>query len=72
MKNRDKILVGITAVAAIGLVVLLAGKVKRYKTMERLDRIAEEGYETAGDILYPLKTPFYKRNKHAYSYYNKL
>ena len=35
--------------------------------MERLDKIAEEGYEFAEDILYPSSKPLYKNEE--YSYY---
>jgi hypothetical protein len=35
--------------------------------MERLDKIAEEGYELAEDILYPAAKPLYKKEE--YSYY---
>ena len=56
MKNRDKILIGATTTLAVaGLVMLIVGKTKKtYRRKERLNRIAEEGYEFAADILYPL------------------
>jgi hypothetical protein len=38
--------------------------------MERLDKIAEEGYELAEDILYPSSKPLYKREE--YSYYRNI
>lgn len=58
MRDRQKIIVGISLAVAVGVIVYLTLKTKETKTikkLERLDRIAEEGYETAGDILYPLK-----------------
>lgn len=67
MKTRQILILGITSIAAIGLVVLLAGRTKKHRIMERLDKIAEEGYETAGDILFPSNKPLYKREE--YSYY---
>lgn len=67
MKNRQILVLGITSIAAISLVVLLAVRTKRHKIMERLDRIAEEGYEFAEDILYPSAKPLYKNEE--YSYY---
>lgn len=67
MKSRQIIIVGITSIAAIGLIVLLAGKIKKHRIMQRLDRIAEEGYETAGDILFPSNKSLYKNQE--YSYY---
>jgi hypothetical protein len=61
MKNRTKIILGLTAVGAISAVLLLSRKQKaKKKKMKMLDDIADEGYETAGDILYPLKTRKYK------------
>ena len=51
MKNRQIILLGITSIAAIGLVILLAGKTKKNRIMQRLDKIADEGYEIAEDIF---------------------
>lgn len=67
MKNRQIIILGITSIAALGLIVLLAGRSKKQRIMERLDMIAEEGYEFAEDILFPSGKPLYKNNE--YSYY---
>lgn len=61
MRNREKLLIGITAVLAVGLAVFIAGKTKKDRMLQRLDKIAEEGYETAADILYPLKAPWPKK-----------
>ncbi|MCW3111859.1 MAG: hypothetical protein JWR18_255 [Segetibacter sp.] len=67
MKNRQIILLGVTSIVAIGLVVILAGRSKKHRIMERLDKIAEEGYEFAEDILYPTAKPIFKNDE--YSYY---
>jgi len=67
MKNKQLLIIGITSLAAISLVILFVGKTKKHRIMERLDLIAEEGYETAGDILFPANKPLYK--KPDYSYY---
>jgi len=67
MKRNDIIIFGITSLAAIGLIVLLAGRTKKHRILERLDKIAEEGYETAGDILFPQNKQLYKNEE--YSYY---
>lgn len=67
MKNRQIIILGITSLAAVGLIVLLAGRTKRHRISEKLDKIAEEGYEFAEDILYPTAKPLYKKEE--YSYY---
>lgn len=61
MRNGDKLLIGITSVLAISLAIYLVGKTKKDRMWERLDKIAEEGYETAADILYPLKNPWIRR-----------
>jgi hypothetical protein len=56
MKKNENILIGFTSLAVVGLVILIVGKIKKtHRIKERLDRIAEEGYEFAADILYPLK-----------------
>ena len=61
MRKGDALLIGITSILALGLAIYLVGKTKRDRMFERLDKIAEEGYETAGDILYPLKGSWSKR-----------
>lgn len=61
MKKDQKLIIGITAVLAVGLALYIAGKTKKDRMFERLDKIAEEGYETAGDILFPLRKPLIKR-----------
>lgn len=53
MKVISKILTGIGVVTAAGFLVRFYAKSKMKK---RLNRIAEEGYETADDILFPGKT----------------
>lgn len=55
MSKRNNLIIGITSVAAIGLIIFLVKTIKDELLMERLDKIADEGYETAGDILYPTK-----------------
>lgn len=59
MTKKNKILLGVTAIGAISVIFLLTRKHK-VKKEKMLDDIADEGYETAGDILYPLKTRKYK------------
>ena len=54
MKKFDtKTIAGIAAITAITLLLLLTSKQKKKK---RLRKIAEEGYETASDILFPNKS----------------
>jgi len=52
MKTSNKILLGVAAVAVAGLVVYAAS---RKKSKRMLDQIADEGYETAHDVLFPNK-----------------
>ena len=53
MKKTNKILLGIAAVAAVGFVVYALRS--RRQTAIRHARVADEGYETAHDILFPGK-----------------
>ena len=61
MKKRQIIIIGITSLLAIGLTIYIAGKTKKDRMLQRLDKIADEGYETAADVLYPLRSPWIKR-----------
>jgi hypothetical protein len=64
MKLSRKILTGISFATIVGLVVYL---VRRYKEAQRMsEQIAEQGYETAHDILFPLKSKG-KKKKTAHS-----
>lgn len=58
MKKSNILLVGLGATIAIGMVVYLA---RRNKSNRRHARVAEEGYETADDILFPGKRPRSRR-----------
>lgn len=71
MRNAEKLLIGITSVLAIGLAIYLVAKTKKDRMWERLDKIAEEGYETAGDILYPLKDSWLKKYRMSGDYSEK-
>ncbi len=69
MRNREKLLIGITtSVLAIGLAIYIVGKTKKDRMVQRLDKIAEEGYETAADILYPLRGSWTKKYRAANDY----
>ena len=57
MKTRNKVLFGAAAIAVAGLVIYASN---RKKTDHMLKQIADEGYETAHDVLFPDKE---KRNK---------
>lgn len=53
MKKRDKILLG--SVAAVALAGVAVYSLTKCDTKKRLKNVANEGYETAHDILYPHK-----------------
>lgn len=56
MSKNNKALFGLASIAAIGVLVYLRYNRKKVKKeMEKLERVADEGYEFAQDILYPLK-----------------
>jgi uncharacterized protein (TIGR03382 family) len=52
MKTSTKTMIGAAALAAVGLAVYMLSRERR---KERLAHIANEGYETAHDVLYPNK-----------------
>ena len=60
--NKNKILLSFLPIIAItGLILLLANSKKKHKNFIQKEKIADEGYETAGDILFPQK---YKSSKY--------
>ncbi len=71
MRNGQKITIGITAIAAVGVIIYVARKRRQKRIFTRLDRIAEEGYETAGDILYPLKHTRSRKNPYSYNDFSR-
>ena len=50
MKHTSKITI---ALAVIGMAAIAVAVARKINTRRRLTKIAEEGYETAQDILYP-------------------
>jgi hypothetical protein len=54
MKNTTKIML-LAAVGTAALTVYLVRKANGTKSKKMLDNIADEGYETASDILFPGK-----------------
>jgi hypothetical protein len=70
MKHRQILIIGITSVLAVGVALYIAGKTKKDRMLQRLDKIADEGYETAGDVLFPLKNPWIKRSRSS-NYFGK-
>lgn len=63
LDNNKKIIIGIAvaAVAAAGVSIYLTRKRKKHVTM--LKQVAEEGYETAQDILFPLKDQRFRKRR---------
>ena len=53
MKKSTKTMIGIAALTAIGIASYI---ISRQKKQNRLSHVADEGYETAHDVLYPHKT----------------
>ena len=53
MKLSQKIALGITIFAAAGIVLYIAKRRSNTKLM--LNKISDEGYETANDVLFPGK-----------------
>ena len=54
MKTSTKITLGVAALAAVGLTIYLMNKEKNNRDL-RMAHVADEGYETAHDVLYPEK-----------------
>jgi hypothetical protein len=50
MKKTFRILVGITAVAMVGMVIY---RRRSRNTVHMLRKVSDEGYETAHDVLFP-------------------
>lgn len=55
MSKINKLYIGIALAASAGLLVLLTFKKKKQKKQRRMNLVSEEGYETAHDVLFPLK-----------------
>jgi len=53
MKLSQKIALSLAIVAATGIILCITGK--RSDTKRMLSQIADEGYETANDVLFPGK-----------------
>ncbi len=67
MKLRDKTFI-LTATLALAALIIVMVKKEQEKKQEMLDTIADEGYETAQDILYPLKPSRLRRLYSGYGY----
>ncbi len=58
MKTSKKIIYGAAAVAFTGLLVYV---IRRSNTNRRIAEVAEEGYETAADLLHPKTNKRFKK-----------
>ena len=62
MSKNSKAVIGVASLAAIGVFIYFRyNKKKVIKENERLERVSDEGYEFAQDILFPLKRNPLKR-----------
>lgn len=56
MTTKNKVLIGVASLTTIGLVIYLSFKKQARKQQAQIsERVSDEGYETAYDVLYPLK-----------------
>jgi len=56
MTRKNAIILGVAALVAVGTVVYVSGRGRKRKTLKMQQyEVAEEGYETAFDILFPEK-----------------
>lgn len=53
MKTRNRILIGLAAASLVGAIIFV---IRKKNTRKMLKQIADEGYETAHDILFPNKS----------------
>lgn len=63
MSKNNKLYIGIALAATASLLALLTFKQKKQKKQRRLSRVSDEGYETAHDVLFPLKIKRLKRDR---------
>ena len=61
MSRTNKTIISVASITAIGVIVYLRYKKQNKKQQQILDRVADEGYETAYDVLYPLKPNVLRR-----------
>ena len=65
IKNKKELIYTIIplVVIATGLIVFFSKKKRKKKENLKTEKIADEGYETAADILFPLKSASNKYKK---------
>ena len=67
VKINNKIIIGIAAVLVTGTTIYFIRKHQLQQAM--LHEVSEEGYETAQDILYPLKSSRFRRSRFVPPYF---
>lgn len=66
-KKNTLILIGVTAALTVTTFVLVTRFKKKRKFLQlQRQEVADEGYETAFDILFPLQSPQWRKNKVKY------
>ena len=58
MKKEQKLIYGITAIAVSGLLIYA---IRKGNTKKRMVEVADEGYETAADVLHPKTNKRFKK-----------
>ena len=58
MKTKNKLMYAATAAAITGLLVYM---VRKTNTSRRIAEVADEGYETAADLLHPTTNQRFKK-----------
>lgn len=58
MKTSKKLIFGAAAIAITGLLVYIK---RRANTKRRIEEVADEGYETAADLLHPKTNRRFKK-----------
>jgi hypothetical protein len=66
-KKNTLILIGVTTALTVTTFVLVTRIKKKRKFLQlQKQEVADEGYETAFDILFPLQSPQWRKNKVKY------
>ena len=61
MMKTSNLALGIVSTIALGLIIYAFRLNRKYKFEKRLYTISDAGYETAYDVLYPIKYKRFKR-----------
>jgi hypothetical protein len=62
MTTKNKALIGVASLTTLGVVIYLRYKMQAQRERQQIsERVADEGYETAYDVLFPLKKNKFRR-----------